>query len=68
MKKGYEIRFMIGTTTMSQGFGEGYGPMEAAENSIENGSHSIPPGEIVDVLAINMTSGISFKFSMAQAT
>jgi len=67
--KVYEIRLLDENgNQLASGFGKGSNAMEAAENSIETGATFINQNQPVGVVAINMDTGLSFKFKMAQAT
>lgn len=68
MIKSYEIRLFNGA---GQQFGtlyeNGASAMEATEAAVQNTGTQISPAHPVTVVAINVTTGLSFKFEMAQA-
>lgn len=68
MINSYEIRLYNGA---GQKFGtlyeNGASAMEAAETAVQNTGTQISPAHPVTVVAINATTGLSFKFEMAQA-
>ena len=65
----YEIRFINQHGTLvSSGFGSGNSAMEAAENAITSYGMYLSPNEPVYVVAINLKTGIGFKFEMSQGT
>jgi hypothetical protein len=63
----YEIRVIQLNGSETRGFGNGYSAMEAVEDAIANGSIALHSDTPVTVVAINLTTGTSFKFEMAQA-
>ena len=69
--KNYDIRITDGySTEYCRGYAEGYGPMDATENAVASGTvyvNNQPPEIPVQVIAINMATGLAFKFEMAQA-
>ena len=68
MINSYEIRLFDGTGQQWLTLYEnGSNAMEATETAVQNTGAQIIPAHIVTVVAINVTTGLSFKFEMAQA-
>jgi len=67
MINSYEIRLYNGA---GQQFGtlydNGTSAMEATETAVQNTGTQISPAHPVTVVAINVTTGLSFKFEMAK--